>query len=162
MAHYWDQDRRLEARWRRLVREFADSRLGVREFCRVNGLKVSSLHFWHEEFRRRDRQPYEGVSEPSRRAGGRRTDAAEVAPPALPAFVSVRVDGPVVVGERMDGPSGGAGVAEVIWPFVGEDRPQTDGVVLGVAQADRFATSVDHRIAKRAIYRTHRDAHLLS
>jgi len=109
MAHYWDQDRRLEARWRRLVREFADSRLGVREFCRVNGLKVSSLHFWHEEFRRRDRQPYEGVSEPSRRAGGRRTDAAEVAPPALPAFVSVRVDGPVVVGERMDGPSGGAG-----------------------------------------------------
>jgi len=92
MASSWDQDRRLEARWRRMVREFADSRLGVREFCRVNGVKVSSLHFWREEFRRRDcRQLCEGVSASSRRVGGRRANLLAVTPPASPTFVSVRV-----------------------------------------------------------------------
>jgi hypothetical protein len=105
MATGWDQDRRIEARWRRIVREFACSRLGVREFCRVNGLTVSTLHFWHDEFRRRERElhrrEYErrhrqiderrtDGSERSRRAGEHRTDAS-IAPPALPAFVAVRV-----------------------------------------------------------------------
>ena len=55
MAKGKDRDRRLEARWRRIIRDQGRSGLGVREFCRKSKLRESAFYFWRRELKLRAR-----------------------------------------------------------------------------------------------------------
>ena len=75
MANGKCRDGRREARWRRIVREHERSGLGIREFCRRGKLTETAFYFWRHELQRRQAEQEQ-----------RRPD-----PPAVPAFVPVRV-----------------------------------------------------------------------
>ena len=53
MAKGKDRDRRLEARWRRIIRQHAWSGLNIRDFCRKSNLRESAFYFWRQELKRR-------------------------------------------------------------------------------------------------------------
>ena len=79
MAKGRDRDRRLEAQWRRIIREQTGSGMNIRDFCRESHLRESAFYFWRRELERRglDRS-HEEQEQPKR-------------PSALAAFVPVRV-----------------------------------------------------------------------
>ena len=76
MANGKDRDRRLEARWRRIIRDHTRSGMTTREFCHKNNLAESAFYFWRRELQRRQ-------------AEQERCQASD--PPAAPAFVAVHV-----------------------------------------------------------------------
>lgn len=76
MAKNKGRDRQREARWRRIIREQGRSGLGVREFCRRGKLTETAFYFWRRELQCRQAEQEQ-----------RRPD-----PPAVPAFVPVRVE----------------------------------------------------------------------
>jgi hypothetical protein len=75
------RDPARERLWRRTIRRQQKSGLGVRDFCRREGLKDWTFRWWRQELARRDRQP---ASAPPRQQHGHPTEAA-------PAFLPVRV-----------------------------------------------------------------------
>ena len=54
MAKGKDRDGRLEAQWRRIIREHTRSGLNIRGFCRKSKLHESAFYFWRRELERRD------------------------------------------------------------------------------------------------------------
>jgi len=85
MAKGKGRDRRLEVRWRRIIRQHGRSGLSVRDFCRRGKLTETAFYFWRRELERRQAEQEQ-----------RRSD-----PPASPAFVPVRVE--EHSGSRADG-----------------------------------------------------------
>src|SRR5512135_3455506 len=75
------RDPAREKFWRRTVRRQERSGLGVRDFCRREGLKDWTFRWWRQELARRD---WQSASAPQRQQQGNPTDAA-------PAFLPVRV-----------------------------------------------------------------------
>ena len=82
MANGKGRDRRLEAQWRRIIRDQTHSGLTIRDFCRKSKLPESAFYFWRQELRRRGLERQEAKQEQHRRS----------APPAAPAFLAVRVE----------------------------------------------------------------------
>jgi transposase-like protein len=54
MAKGKDRDGRLEAKWRRIIREHTRTGLNIRDFCRKSKLHESAFYFWRRELERRD------------------------------------------------------------------------------------------------------------
>jgi len=79
MAKGKDRDRRLEAQWRRIIREHTRSGLSIRDFCRKCKLRESAFYFWRRELERRDVARREAEQEQRKRPSGQA------------AFVPVRV-----------------------------------------------------------------------
>ena len=79
MAKGKDRDGRLEAKWRRIIREHTRSGLNIRDFCRNSKLHESAFYFWRRELGRRDVARREAEREQRKR------------PSAQAAFVPVRV-----------------------------------------------------------------------
>jgi hypothetical protein len=79
MAKGKDRDRRLEAQWRRVIREHTRSGLSIRDFCRKCKLRESAFYFWRRELERRDVARREAEQEQRKRPSGQA------------AFVPVRV-----------------------------------------------------------------------
>ena len=77
MAKGKQRDKRVEARWRRIIRDQAHSGLSIREFCRRSEAPESAFYFWRRELQRRGTAP----EQPQR-------------PSSRPAFVPVRVTAP--------------------------------------------------------------------
>lgn len=75
------RDPTRERFWRRTIRRQQKSGLGVRDFCRREGLKDWTFRWWRQELARRDRQP---ASAPTDQPQSNPTGAA-------PAFLPVRV-----------------------------------------------------------------------
>ena len=48
------RDAGRERRWRRVMRSWAKSGVGVREFCRREKLPETAFYYWRRELRRRD------------------------------------------------------------------------------------------------------------
>jgi hypothetical protein len=74
-----DRDERLEAKWRRIIREHTHSGLNIRVFCRKRKLHESAFYFWRRELERRDVARNKAEREQRNR------------PSAQAAFVPVRV-----------------------------------------------------------------------
>jgi hypothetical protein len=74
-----DRDGRLEAKWRRIIREHTRSGLSIRDFCRNSKLRESAFYFWRRELERRDVARREAEQEQRKRPSGQA------------AFVPVRV-----------------------------------------------------------------------
>jgi len=53
MAKGKQRDGRREARWRRVIAEHERSGLGVRAYCRANGLRETTFYYWRRELHRR-------------------------------------------------------------------------------------------------------------
>lgn len=75
------RDPARERFWRRTIRRQQKSGLGVRDFCRREGLKDWTFRWWRQELARRDLQ---AASTPRVDRAGTPTDTA-------PAFLPVRV-----------------------------------------------------------------------
>ncbi len=75
------RDPARERFWRRTIRRQEKSGLGVRDFCRREGLKDWTFRWWRQELTRRDQQP---ASAPPDEPQGDPTEA-------VPAFLPVRV-----------------------------------------------------------------------
>jgi transposase-like protein len=95
MANGKDRDGQREARWRRIIGDQGRSGLSIREFCRRGKLTETAFYFWRSELRRRQAEHVSGVAV-AKPQGQRRPD-----PPAVPAFVPVRV------ADRVGGPANG-------------------------------------------------------
>lgn len=52
----WTRDPQKERFWRRMLAEYAESGLSIREFCRQRNLSYSSFGAWKRELRNRDRE----------------------------------------------------------------------------------------------------------
>jgi transposase len=75
------RDPARERFWRRTIRRQEKSGLGVRDFCRGEGLKDWTFRWWRQELARRDRQ---SASAPQSQQVGNPIEAA-------PSFLPVRV-----------------------------------------------------------------------
>jgi transposase-like protein len=73
MAKGKDRDRRLEAQWRRIIREHTRSGLNIRDFCRKSNLRESAFYFWRRELERRGLDRSEAEQEQRKRPSGRAT-----------------------------------------------------------------------------------------
>lgn len=99
MAKGARRDRRLEAEWRRIIRGYIRSALGVREFCAKSKLAESAFYYWRRELHRRQAE-----QEQHPRRG---SASATAAPPSKPAFL------PVCMAEEI-APSAVAGRIEIV------------------------------------------------
>lgn len=92
------RDARRERWWRDVLRQFARSGLGVRDFCGRENLAESAFYFWRREIIRRDAE-ISRPSGPARRARPRRAESRTMLPrgiepratSASPSFLPVRV-----------------------------------------------------------------------
>jgi hypothetical protein len=87
MANGKGRDKRLEIRWRRIIKEHVNSGLTIRDFCRKSKLPESAFYFWRRELERRGLARREAEQEQRER-------------PTRPAFLPVRVAHEPGPGER--------------------------------------------------------------
>ncbi len=90
------RDAAKERYWRGVIRRFEASGLGVRRFCKREGLSEHRFHWWRRTLRRRDQGPARrarktraNVPVRSRGQGGD--------PPFLPVGIPFSVGGPIEV-----------------------------------------------------------------
>jgi len=57
--------RNKEARWRRIVRGHAKSRLSIRAYCDQRGVKEPAFYWWRRELARRDAVPPAVIGRPN-------------------------------------------------------------------------------------------------
>ena len=70
-------DLELERRWRERLREFEQSGLSVREFCRTHALQEYTFFWWRRELAKRSRLLHAVRSTPSRSSKHRATRRAK-------------------------------------------------------------------------------------
>ena len=104
MANGKERDRRLEAQWRRTIREHVRSGMTIRAFCRTNNLPESGFHFWRRELGRRDLE--------LRKADQKQRNR----PSSQAAFVPVRVATHKAEPQTRDAPTPLAGRVEIELP----------------------------------------------
>jgi len=81
-----------ERQWRATLRDWSESRLSVRAYCRQEGIKESAFFFWRRELARRDKQ-VRGSRIPPRRARGQPVAVACKDPHQEARFLPVEVIG---------------------------------------------------------------------
>jgi len=88
----------IEKQWREHVEACAQSKLGVREYCRAHGLRENSFYGWRRELARRDGAPCEVPTREGRPNAPRRRRPTfvEVAAPVT-SVLEVAPDGTVRV-----------------------------------------------------------------
>ena len=105
MAKGKEPDRRLEAQWRRIIRQHIRSGLTIREFCGRSKLPESAFYFWRRELTRRDlgrpkqdkerrnRPPARGAFVPVRLAVSNAEGVAESPCAEVPARIEIVLSG---------------------------------------------------------------------
>ena len=146
MANGKDRDKRREARWRRIIGDHRRSGLGVREFCRRGKLTETAFYFWRSELQRRQAEHVSGGS--AGRSGAKPVAVANpeeqrrpADPPALPAFVPVRLDQRLAAShaERVAEPAGRSADWRIEIELSGGRRVHVAGPVDRQALADVLA-----------------------
>ncbi len=87
----WQRDLAKERHWRRMVREWRNSGLSVRDFCDWQALSEASFYAWRRELAKRDREAAAATAEITAARGGRPSKQdGPIRTPAA-AFLPVRV-----------------------------------------------------------------------
>lgn len=95
MAGRWQRDRGKEQFWRRILRQWRRSGLGVRPFCALHQLTEPLFYAWRRTIHQRDQEAKRPANARSRQPSGKRAATANHdVQEALPTFVPVTVSLP--------------------------------------------------------------------
>ncbi len=88
------RDKKLETRWRRLLRRQATNGMSVRQFCRVEGVSEASFYAWRRTIAQRDRQQNGAINSENKPLCQRKSKPANFPHEinAQPPFVPITLD----------------------------------------------------------------------